>query len=357
MSLLTLSLALLSVAQAPEPASYGPAFPQVAVTVDSSRREVAIRIGPITIAAMPEGMGYGDHYTHHVEGMGLPFRSFPWPVTGWLRGFRLALTDQAGQPLSRQLIHHMAMVNLERRALLQDIAERILAAGQETEDVSLPGSIGLPLTAGTEVGVLAAWANGSGAAIEGAYLTVTITWSPANRSVRPVDVLPLYLDVHYQGVGESNSYDLPPGVSSQSRDFTLPAGGRLLAAGGHMHLHGKDLVLQDLETGRTVLRLKAKVNRNGQPDEVERKLFGVRGDGLRLHAGRRYRITASYDNPTGGVIPSGAMGIMIGLFVPEDLAKWPAVDLTNPGIQADIAAIRSTATQTGSHSHHEQPRP
>ncbi|HUG27463.1 MAG TPA: hypothetical protein VMK53_04135 [Gemmatimonadales bacterium] len=295
---------------------------------------------------MPEGTAYGDHSSHH-EGMRLPFRSFPWPVTGWVRGFRLALTDKAGQPLSRQLIHHIAMVNLERRALLQDIAERILAAGQETENVRLPGSLGLPLTAGTEVGVMAAWANETGAAIEGAYLTVSISWSPANRSVRPVDILPLYLDVHYQGVGQTNSYDLPPGVSSRSREFTLPAGGRLLAAGGHLHLHGKELVLEDLETRRTVLRLKAKVNRNGQLEEVERKLFGVRGDGLRLHAGRRYRLTATYDNPTGETIPNGAMGIMAGLFAPSDLTRLPALDRENPGIRADLTALRASAAYGG----------
>jgi hypothetical protein len=351
MSLAPLSLALLTILPTPPSLAVPPDPRLVTVTVDSARREVAVRFGPFTIAAMPDGMAYGDPDAHHRDGRGSPFLNFDWPVTGWLRGFRMALADGAGQPLSRQLIHHVAMVNIERRALLQDAVERILAAGRETEDVILPGSIGLPLTAGTEIGMLAAWANETGAEIEGAYLTVTISWSPANRSVRPADIFPLYLDVNYRGVGQTNSYDLPAGVSSRSEELTLPVAGRLMVAGGHLHQHAKDLVLEDLDAGRTLLRLKPKVDRTGQLTGVERKLFGVRGDGLRLHAGRRYRLTARYDNPTGETIPNGAMGIMIGLFAPSDPAQWPALDPENPGIQADLAALRASKSYGGGGSH------
>jgi hypothetical protein len=352
MSLAPLSLALLALVPASPSRVASPDPRLVTVTVDSARREVAVRFGPFTITAMPDGMGYGDPYAHRMDGKGSPFLSFDWPVTGWLRGFRLALTDGAGRPLSRQLIHHVAMVNVERRALLQDAVERILAAGRETEDVLLPASIGLPLSAGTEIGMLAAWANETGAEIAGAYLTVTITWSTAHRSVRPVDVLPLYFDVNYQGVGQSNSYDLPAGPSSRSEEFTLPVAGRLMVAGGHLHQYATELVLEDLDAGRTLVRLKPRVDREGQLTGVGRKLFGVRGDGLRLHAGRRYRLTARYDNPTGETIPDGAMGIMIGLFAPGDLARWPALDPDNPRIQADLAALRGSKSYGGATTHH-----
>lgn len=350
MSIAPLSLALLAVLPALPPLALTPDHRPLTITVDSARREVTVRVGPFTIAAMPKGMAYAEAHAHHGPGMGVPFLSFDWPVTGWLRGFRLGLTDGSGRPLSRQLIHHVAMVNVERRALLQDAVERILAAGQETEDVMLPASIGLPLTAGTEVGLLAAWANETGAEIPDAYLTVTVSWTLANRSVRPVDVLPLYLDVHYQGVGQSNSYDLPPGASSRSTEFTLPVAGRLMGVGGHLHQHARDLVLEDLDAGRTVLQLKAQVSRAGELAGVERKVFGVRGDGLRLHAGRRYRLTARYDNPTGQTIPNGAMGIMIGLFAPGEMARWPTLDAGNSGIQADLAALRASRTYGGAAS-------
>lgn len=343
-------LAQLLLALAAPPLEAAPAVPRdpgLMISVDSSRREVTLRAGPFTIAAMPEG-GHHDHGAHDMAGMETPFMTFDWPVTGWLRGFRISLADANGRPLPRRLIHHVNMMNFDRRALLYDAVERTLAAGQETEDVTLPRTVGFPMRQGNAVGLMAAWANDTGADLEGVYLTVTLQWTATNQSPRPLDALPLYLDVNYRGAGESVSYDLPPGASSKSYEFSLPVGGRLLGIGGHLHDYARELILEDLETGRTVVRLRARLNRDGTLASVERHLYGVRGDGLALRGGRRYRITASYDNPTGAVIPAGAMGIMIGLFVPEDMAKWPAVDPANPGIKADIAAILSTA---GGHVH------
>lgn len=354
--MLTTASLLLSLLAAAPPADPTPG-PAVTITVDSSRREVTLRSGPFTIAAMPAGMDHGDHGAHDMAGMETPFLAFDWPVTGWLRGFRITLADANGRPLPRRLIHHVNMMNFERRALLYDAVERTLAAGQETEDVTLPRAVGFPMTAGTAVGLMAAWANDTGADIEEVYLTVTLLWSPTNLSPRPLDALPLYLDVNYQGPGQSDSYDLPAGPSSRSYEFTLPVGGRLLGVGGHLHDYARELILEDLETGRTVVRLGARLDRGGKLISVERRLYGARGDGLALRGGRRYRITARYDNPTGATIPSGAMGIMIGLFVPDDLGQWPRVDHDNPGIKADIAAIRSTTLPTGSHANHEHPQP
>lgn len=351
----TILALLLAAPPVPDPVIHQD--PAISITVDSARREVVLRAGPFSIATMPAGAGHGDHGAHDMAGMETPFQAFDWPVTGWLRGFRIALTDAEGRPLPRRLIHHVNMMNLDRRALLYPAMERTLAAGQETEDVTLPQAVGFPMSAGMSVGLMAAWANDTGADIEGAYLTVTLLWSPTNLSPRPLDALPLYMDVNYRGAGQSDSYDLPAGPSARSYEFTLPVGGRLLGVGGHLHDYSRDLILEDLETGRQVVRLRARVDGTGRLLGVERRLYGTRGDGLRLHTGRRYRLTARYDNPTGAVIPSGAMGIMIGLFVPEDLARWPAVDLAHPGIAADIAAIRSTAAAAGGHVHRELPRP
>jgi hypothetical protein len=52
------------------------------------------------------------------------------------------------------------------------------------------------------------------------------------------------------------------------------------------------------------------------------------------------------------MIPHGAMGILIGLFVPDDIRKWPAVDRDNPGIQSDIAALMATAGGAGTGHRH-----
>jgi len=178
-------------------------------------------------------------------------------------------------------------------------------------------------------------------------LVVTYRWSPTNLNPRPLDVLPLYVDVNYRGAGQTDSYDLPTGRSAKQFEFTMPIDGRLLGAGGHLHDHAVELRLDEAESGRNLVHLKARLGPGGEIQEVTRDLFGVRGDGIRLHAGRRYRLTAVYDNPTGATIGNGAMGIMIGLFAPSDLREWPRVDRDNPGIRADLQAITAGSGPQG----------
>ena len=72
---------------------------------------------------------------------------------------------------------------------------------------------------------------------------------------------------------------------------------------------------------------------NGTVLSVSRKLFGIFGEGPHLRAGRRYLMIVSYDNPTADTL-RGMMGLLGGLFVPDDLTGWPAVD------RSDVAYIR-----------------
>ena len=68
--------------------------------------------------------------------------------------------------------------------------------------------------------------------------------------------------------------------------------------------------------------------------KVSRKLFGVTGDGLKLKANHRYRVVGEYDNPTGQTEKRGAMAHMSGIFAPDDMSKWPAIDPSQPRLPA-----------------------
>jgi hypothetical protein len=52
--------------------------------------------------------------------------------------------------------------------------------------------------------------------------------------------------------------------------------------------------------------------------------FTNRG-GYRIHAGDTLRVTAIYDNKSGRLLPEGAMGIVVGYFVPDDDATLAAL--------------------------------
>jgi hypothetical protein len=127
----------------------------------------------------------------------------------------------------------------------------------------------------------------------------------------------------------------------------MPLTGRVLAIGGHAHDYAEFVALEEVESGKTIIMLKAETAPSGLLLKMPRKYYGIRGEGLKLTAGKRYRVRADYNNVTGKVIPSGAMGLLAGAFAPDDLAEWPALDPDNPDIQADISMLEKIGMPSG----------
>lgn len=311
--------------------------PNVSVVVDSARKEVVLTAGPFDLPNMPpmEDHGMMDHGMSHDT----PIQVFDWPIEGWFRGFRIELADAAGNPVSRDVIHHMIMVNFSRRQLIYPAVERLMGAGTETDDISVPKTIGVPMTPGMKLGMYVAWHNDTGKDLENVFLKVVLLWTPRNQNPQPVNSLPIYMDANLT-VGGSNTFDVPPGVSEKAYEFTLPVGGRLLGVGGHLHDYGVRVRLEDAETGKVITTVEAERDSTGKVEKVSRRLFGVSGDGLKLKANHRYRVVGVYDNPTGETLVKGAMAHMAGLFVPDDLGKWPGIDPNDPDYQRDLASLQ-----------------
>ena len=320
--------------------------PQVTVAVDSSRKELVVTAGPFDLPNMPpmEDHGMQDHGESHDT----PIQRFRWPIEGWLRGFELELRDAKGNPVPRDVIHHMIMVNFSRRMLLYPAPERLLGAGTETEDISVPKTIGVPMEPGMDLGMYVAWHNDTGKDLHGVYMTLRMLWMPKNQNPQPVNSLPIYMDVNLT-VGGSNTYDVPPGKSEKAWEFTLPVGGRLLGVGGHLHDYGARVRLEDAESGKVLAKVEATRDSAGKVSKVSRKLFGVSGEGLKLKENHRYRVVAEYDNPTGETLVRGAMAHMSGLFAPEDMSKWPKIDESNPDYQRDLASLQARGSAGESH--------
>jgi hypothetical protein len=310
--------------------------PAVSVSVDSSRHELTVTSGPYDLPNMPP---MDDHammdlgVSHDTK-----LQRFQWPVDGWFRGFRVELTDAAGRPVPSHVIHHMIMVNFSRRQLLYSAAERLMGIGTETGEVSVPKTIGVPMKPGMDLGMYIAWHNDTGQDLKGVQLKLVMLWTPKNQNPPPVNALPIYMDVNLT-VGGTNTFDVPPGKSSKAYEFNLPTGGRLLGVGGHMHDYGTSVRLEDTESRKVLTEVVATRAPDGKLVKVSRKLFGVSGSGLRLKANHRYRVVAEYDNPTGEVRVGGAMASMVGLFVPDDLKKWPSIDPRDPTYRLDLASL------------------
>jgi hypothetical protein len=303
----------------------------ISVRVDSARSEIVVTVGPMEIP--PSG------YAHHGADT---YRYFEWPVSGWVRGYRVDIVDSTGALLSRSLLHHAGMANLDRRQLAYPLAERLFAAGPETTPAMLPGSMGLPLAAATRMSLYYALMNSGTEPVEGARLRITMTWTPADNK-KVTSIFPLFLDAN-SVLGESSTFTIAPGHSEKSSEFTLPEGGHLRALGGHLHDYASEIRLEDAVTGKVIAKLETKKSPDGRLQSVDRTKFLLSLHGKRLVANHRYRVVAVYDNPTNSSI-DGAMGFLAGIFIPDDPLRWPAVDANNPVFQKDLASLSETSAE------------
>lgn len=309
------------------------------VRVDSARHTVTLTGGRYDIEpAMDEmpGMPMGMMVMQTSS-----LLRFTWPVTGWLRGVRLRIFDENGKPLSRKLVHHINVVNFGRRQLFYAIPERMIAMGEETEDIRVPATVGIPVSSGMPMAALVMWHNQSPTKLNGVSFELTVEYSPTNLVPRPVSVLPVYLDV-MNPVGRDVDFDLPAGPTIWSKDFHLPLSGRIIGVGGHAHDFATSLALQDVTDStrpRQVVKLGIKLAPKGDILSIDRQLPGITGDGIRLQDSHVYQLVGKYNNPTGKLIEKGAMLHMALLYVPDHPDQWPKLDTADPDWIKDVARL------------------
>jgi hypothetical protein len=308
----------------------------ISMRVDSARHEVVIEAGPFDVPAMdPEMAKEMEHGGMHHEEDRRVFR-FDWPVEGPARAYKVEIRDSAGRALPRSLLHHLIAINFDRREFIYQQAERLFGIGKETPDISLPGTLMVPLRRGERLGFYVAWHNDSGRDLQGAIVRVVVAWIPGKVAKSYTPVLPVYFDVDNE-VGNTNTFDLPPGKSSKAFEFAAPASGYLIGVTGHLHDYGKSVRLEDAETGKVMVRLVAKLDSRGRILEIPRKFFLLRP--LRMREGHHYRIVAEYDSPLRETVENGVMANMLGVFAPDSPSRWPTIDPNDPTFIKDIASL------------------
>ncbi len=84
-----------------------------------------------------------------------------------------------------------------------------------------------------------------------------------------------------------------------------------------MHDFGLQLTLEDSRAKDPVATLTAKTDAQGHLLSIPVVTFFQNG-GYHFSAGDTLTVTSTYNNPTGKLLPSGAMGIVVGYFAPQD---------------------------------------
>jgi len=105
-----------------------------------------------------------------------------------------------------------------------------------------------------------------------------------------------------------------------------------------MHDYAQQLVLEDSRSKNPVATLRAKTDERGGLLSMPVVTFFQTG-GYPLAAGDRLTITATYDNTSGKALHDGAMGIVVGYFVPQNPAALTSLRRAPAAAEHDLAGM------------------
>lgn len=282
-------------------------------TPASDAREVTLRYGPIG-----------------VDGYGTVIRTVPVEaprMDGFITRMRARVVDRRGGqvPVRKVMLHHALFSTPTRRdeTYCPGGSERFYGTGEERQRLRLPQGYGYRITRADRWKLNFMLMNHR-ARHDESYIEyrMTIVDDPATIPVRPV-----WLGV--TGCTRDPIFNVPGGgepgsTFTQSRSWSAPADGRLVAAAGHAHGGARRLELaQPRCGGRTLL---ASRPRYGRPDHPVYNVLPVLHEpgpidmswwnsatGIPIRKGEELRVDALYD----GEMPhTRAMGILHAYFAP-----------------------------------------
>jgi len=310
-------------------------LPAAQVTVDSSHRVIVIELPPTDL---PASQPHRD-----VAMVLLPVYQVELPTNGTIYRAHIDLLDAAGQPLPREMLHHLNLADPDHRELFLPIALHIMGAGRETPPLAVPRFLfGLPLRRGQRFLESAMLVNPTSHAYPKVRVRLVLNYEPADGPWPLFPGYPWVLDVLFP-LGHppdgSKAFDLPLGRSVHSYEGSPSIPGTIVGVGGHLHNYGVKLELSDATTGEIIWQTAPVTDSAGHVVSVPTcMLYNWHRLGVHIVPAHRYRVTAVYDNPTGHVISDGGMGLVAGLFVPDRGTHWPAVDTSDTLYQQDLRA-------------------
>ena len=294
--------------------------------MDQSAHTITLRVGPMTLPAN----------TDHMKMPQPPDLTWEISFDGWLLGYTPRLVDAAGGEVPGRVLHHVAFWN-ENRAdfLCPNKEEHIFGAGGELTNWTVIPGYGYYVKKGDRIRIETMVYNPTATSYDKVFLEVHIPFVEvplgAKAAPLPRSVYPTWMDVQSC---RNSGYDLKPGKNVTTGTVQVKYDGILLGVGGHMHDYAKQIVLEDATRNETVATLDPTVDDKGELLSMPVVTFFDKG-GYKFASGDTLKITATYDNPTGKLLRDGAMGIVVGYFVP-----------TNDTL---VTALRRTPKP---HSHH-----
>lgn len=307
------------------------ALPAASVTVDAPHQVLVVELPPMNLAASMPGED---------AMLSLPAYQVRIPMDLALVSVQVVVLDSAGHELPRTFLHHLTLTDPVRRELFLPTQLHILAVSKETPTIVMPTLLlGLPMARGQRLLTIGMLTNPTLTAHHGVRIRATLGY-------RPLGFFPLF-QVYPWGMDAmfplghppdgTKGFDLAPGRTVRSWDSSPAVPGYLIGIGGHMHDYGVSLELRDVTAGKVLWYATPVRDSAGHVLSMPIAWFHTwHGVGIHIEPTHVYRITATYDNPTGHLLPDGGMGALGGLFIPDRGVGWPVVDTTNAVYQQDL---------------------
>lgn len=268
---------------------------------------------------------------HHLR---LPIQLIRLPFTGWLHGYEWEVIDPQGEPLPRDLLHHVNLIAPDQRELFFPTPRRVMAAGRETTGEKMPKLFGYPVEAGTRLLAIAMLARPIERDYPEVYVRVRLSYTrEGDAFIRPRAVYPFHMDV--MGAVGPKSFSIPPGGTVRSWSGSPAVDGRILAIGAHLHDNARFIRLEDETEGKVLWETEPEITADGHVKRVTIDQLWIRG-GIKLRKDHRYRIVVAYDNSTEAYDPEPGMGEIGGLIMVASDAVWPKLDRNDPEYMADL---------------------
>jgi hypothetical protein len=319
---------------------------RITLVDDTARREFLITIGPVDLPLPAQhGQGgdgahgghggnghnghpgqdrsHGDPHAAHAPVLP-PIEEVVIPYAVYLHGFSYRIVDGHGRELSADVLHHLNVIMPDNRELFLPISQRLLAFGKETGAQSVPADeIGVPVRDGQRLTVAAMLHNPTSEAHEGVSIQVRLEYVRASDQQPHLVAYPFQMDVGFP-TGDKD-VDLPPGRSVFTWEGSPAIPGKILAIGGHVHEFAERVALVDATTGKELWRGLPRYDDAGKVTGVTVEAFDE-DSAIVLDPSHTYRVVATYRNPTRATLYSGGMGVLGGVFLPDEGAVWPAAD-------------------------------
>ena len=309
----------------------GAALLTCAAPAQAALERVTVRQGPLRIE--PYQVRFTSPSTRQVRAPRL---------NGWLVRMHARVVDRRGRPLPvrKVMLHHIVYKNQSRREPVCGDTESFYGTGEENETLRFPPGYGYRVRRRDR------WSTGwmlmnHQARTHTAYIQYTawIETSERLRSVRPYWVRATGCAGRTDPIFNVPGGGAPGSTWAKEKRWTVPASGRIVAAGSHVHGGSKEILLTQPDCGNRALLASRPLY--GLPDHPYYRVLPVLHEpgpiatswitsatGIPVERGERLLVSSRYD----GERPhTRAMGIWHIYLAPD-----PAVRRTCEPLPGDV---------------------